>query len=392
MEPSLPPVISAELGGTRPMLQPRRAVYYYLLLFAYILASAIVLHLFMGEFGFGDAKHSWLNFQRYMDHETKRPYAYRVLTPAVINMLSAVVPDGIRNRIETVETVAPESALSIKLREVRKVYNWRTERTVERIVGQCFLFANLFCALLLLRHITRRVYGYSQLFVDFAPVVAILFLPLTFLNCGFVYDIPEIFWALACLALLLAKRWIPYYLCFVLACLNKETGVLTVIYFLALYAVTMPGRQVALHLALHVLLGGITVLSVRAALADNPGTHAEFHLWENLAFFMRPSTYYTFTDNFALLIPVPRSYNVLNLALFIPLVFLAWKEKPIWVKRMFLAMMAVLTPLYIVFGAIDEIRVYYLALPAIYLLCVHTVHTCASGLSPAAPIHGGGAA
>jgi hypothetical protein len=47
-------------------------------------------------------------------------------------------------------------------------------------------------------------------------------------------------------------------------------------------------------------------------------------------------------------------------------------------------MMVVLTPLYIVFGAIDEIRVYYLALPAIYLLCIHTVHTCASVMaSPA---------
>ncbi len=369
------------LGRISRLLQPRCAVYFYLLFFAYFLTAAIVLHLFMGEFGFGDAKHSWLNFERYMDHETKRPYAYRVLAPAAINVLSAMVPEGIRHRIETVEAVAPDSALSQKLREVRTVYNWRTERTVERIVGHAFLFANLFGVLLLLRHITRRVYGYSQLFVDFAPVVALPFLALTFLNCGFVYDFPEIFWALACLALLLAKRWIPYYLCFILACLNKETSVFTVVYFLALYFGSMPRKQLGLHVALHVLLGGITVLSVRAALADNPGAHVEFHLWDNLTFFVQPSTYYAFTDNFARLIPVPRSYNVLNLALFIPLVFLGWKEKPRWVRGMFLGIMAIITPLYIALGAIDEIRVFYLALPAVYLLCIHTVHTCASSMS-----------
>lgn len=366
------------------MPEPRRALYLYLIFFTYFLAAAIVLHLFMGEFGFGDAKHSWLNFQRYMDHETKRPYAYRVLAPAAINVLSTIVPEGIRHRIETVEAVSPDSTLSKKLREVRTVYNWRTERTVERIVGHAFLFANLFGVLLLLRHITRRVYGYSQLFVDFAPVVALPFLALTFLNCGFVYDFPEIFLALACLALLLAKHWIPYYLCFILACLNKETSVFTVVYFLALYFGSMPRKQLGLHVALHVVLGGITVLLVRAALADNPGTQAEFHLWTNVAFFLQPSTYYAFTDNFALLIPVPRSYNVLNLALFIPLVFLGWKEKPFWARSMFVGIMALITPLYIAFGAIDEIRVYYLALPAIYLLCIHTVHTCAASM--AAPL------
>ncbi len=386
MERLLPPFIFARLGLISPLRQPRRAVYFYLLFFAYFLTAAIVLHLFMGEFGFGDAKHTWLDFQRYLDHETKRPYAYRVLAPAAIRALSAGVPETIRHRIETVEAVAPDSNLSKKLREVRTVYNWRTERTVERMVGHAFLFANLFGVLLLLRHITRRVYGYSRLFVDFAPVVALSFLPMTFLNCGFVYDFPEIFLALACLALLLAKRWIPYYLCFILACLNKETGVFTVVYFLALYLGSMTRKQIGLHVALHVVLGGITVMSVRAAMADNPGTQAEFHLWSNLAFFLRPSTYYAFTDNFALLIPVPRSYNVLNLALFIPLVFIGWKEKPLWVRMNFLAIMAIITPLYIAFGAIDEIRVYYLALPAIYLLCIHTVHTCAVTIQASAPV------
>ena len=358
----------------------RNFVYFYFLFFAYLITAAIVQQLFMMEFGFGDAKHTWLNFDRYLEHETKRPYAYRVLAPAAIKALSAIVPGSIRTRIETAEAKAPDSSLAGKLREVRSVYNWRSERIVERIVGHVFLFANVFGILLLLRHITKRVYGYGRLFTDFAPAVALPFLAFTFLNCGFMYDFPEILLALACLVLLMNRWWIPYYIAFVLACMNKETGVFTVIYFVAFHISQMPRKQLAAHCALHVLLGGATVLGIRAAFADNPGVSAEFHLWENIDFFTSPSTYFSFTDNYALLIPVPRSYNVLNLALIVPLVFLGWKDKPRWVKLMFAGIMAVLTPLYIVWGVIDEIRVFYLAVPAVYLLCIHTVRYCAESL------------
>ena len=136
-------------------------------------------------------------------------------------------------------------------------------------------FAAIFGILLLLRHITKRVYGYGRLFTDFAPAVALPFLAFTFLNCGFMYDFPEILLALACLALLMNRWWIPYYIAFVLACMDKETGVFTVIYFVAFHISQMPRKQLAAHCALHVLLGCATVLVIRAAFADNPGVSAE---------------------------------------------------------------------------------------------------------------------
>lgn len=354
------------------------AVYFYFLFFVYFIVSAIVLQLFMMEFGFGDAKHTWLDFDRYLQHQAKRPYVYRVLSPWTINTLTRMVPDAVRKRIERAASPDEKSGLALKIKEVKTIYNWRDDRLIERIVGHVFLFCNLFCILLLLRHITKRVYDFSPLFNDFAPVVALPFLAFSFLNSGFMYDFPEIALALACFALALRGNcWFLYYPAFALACLNKETGVLIVIYFLALQAGRMPLKRLAAHGALHIAVGGTIVFSIRAAFAGFPGSPVEFHLWENLHFFSSPATYVQFTDNYALLIPVPRSYNLLNLALIVPLVCIGWKEKPHRIRTLFLAMLAVLTPLYIVWGVIDEIRVFYLTLPALYLLCIHTIHRCA---------------
>lgn len=366
---------------SRPSVFLRKYVYTYFLFFAYFIAAAIVLQLFMSEFGFGDAKHSWLNFRRYLEHDAKRPYVYRALTPALTRAVSALVPSGIRYRIEHVETDAPDSALAEKLREVRTIYNWRDTLTVERIVAHGILFLCVLGSLFLLRYITHKVYEYPTLFSDFAPVVASPFLALTFLNCGFIYDFPEILLALACLALLMNSKWLPYYLCFALACINKETAVFTVIYFLAIHAGSMPWKALARHVAMHVGLGSIIIVTIRVMFSGNEGSHAEFHLWQNLRFFSTPSTYFSFTDNYALLIPVPRSFNLLNVALFLPLLFLGWHDKPLWVRRMFIGIMAVLTPLYIIWGVVDEIRVFYLALPAIYLLIIHTVYQCGTLVS-----------
>lgn len=356
------------------------ATYFYFLFFVYFIVSAVVLQLFMMEFGFGDAKHTWLNFDRYLKHQANRPYVYRVLTPSIINTLTWLVPDVVRDRIEGAESADNESALALKIREVKTIYNWRDGRTVERIVGNVFLFCNLFIILLLLRHITKQIYDFSPLVNDLAPVIALPFLAFSFLNSGFMYDFPEIALALACFALVLRGNWIAYYLCYVLACLNKETGVLILIYFLTLQVGRMPMKKVAVHAALHLAMGGAVVLSVRAAFADYPGSPVEFHLWENLRFLSSPRTFLQFTDNYALLIPVPRSYNVLNLALFLPLVFIGWKSKPHRIRIQFLAMVAVLTPLYIVWGVSDEIRVFYLTLPTLYLLCLHTIHGAGAAL------------
>lgn len=358
-----------------------KAIYLYFLFFVYFIVSAIVLQLFMMEFGFGDAKHSWLNFNRYLEHQAKRPYVYRVLTPWTINALTRLVPDSLRNRIECAEFAGDESALALKIREVKEVYNWKEGRTIERIVGHLFLFCNLFVILLLLRYITARVYGFSIFISDFAPVVALPLLALSFLNSGFMYDFPEIALALACFALALRANWLAYYPCFALACLNKETGVLIVIYFLSFHAGRMTRKRLAAHTAFHLVLGGALVLSIRAAFADFPGTPVEFHLWENLRFFTSPGTFLQFTDNYALLIPVPRSYNVLNLALFAPLVFIGWKDKPPRIRGQFVALIAVLTPMYIMWGDTDEIRVFYLTLPALYLLCLHTIYHAGQAIS-----------
>jgi hypothetical protein len=336
----------------------------------YVIVAAVVLNTFMNRWGFR-ARSARYGFKALITHEGHRPFVFRALTPAVISGLTSLLP---ASRLEQVvdwdltRRVEDHPSLAAHRR-----FAWGARPLPEQYVAYAVLWVVVFLLLMALRRVTRVTRCVSAAFADFAPIVALLVLPLSFSRGGYLYDFPELLLVTIAVGLLLERRWLLYYGCFVLACLNKESAILFVVYCLAFHWTRLSRRQLLAHTGAHALLGLPILAWQRITFAPNPGADAEFQLWDNLRFLLSPEPWMRFWDPYGPLLPFPGPFNVVSVMSFGAAVFLFWSDKPDGLRRAFLAMMAVLVPLLMVFGTLDEVRNLSLAFPVAYLLACHTV-------------------
>lgn len=333
----------------------------------YVFVAALVLGGFMERWGFRGDNRAF-GFERMLDHSAERPYVYRVLSPAIINAGAALLPDALVSGNEG------WWQRGTPLRRFRKPgESWTLEKSVKWHVAYFYLFACLIGALLAARHLARVVCRAPPLFADFAPAVAALFLPLVFHLGAYLYDFPELLLMLLCLVALAHARSGWFYLLFLAAILNKESNVLLVVFFVAFQWDRLPWRRLLGHVAVQVAIGAMLLVSLRVLFSENGGATAFFSFPVNLVFWLTPSSYVTFFDSHAPLVPLPRGLNVVTLFTAGMLLFWAWDEKPREVRRLVVLSALVNLPLFLLFAALDELRNLSLMFPALYLAGCGTV-------------------
>jgi hypothetical protein len=335
----------------------------------YLIVAAIVLNTFMTRWGFR-ARSPRYGFKALITYSAHRPFAFRALTPGVINGVTALFPASRLKDLVEWDLTRPQGdhpSLSAHRR-----FGWGGHPLPEQYVAYLILWAVAFLLLVAIRRLTRLATGYPDAFVDWAPVAALLVLPLSFSRGGYVYDFPELLLATTAIGLLLERRWLLYYACFTLACLNKETAILLVVYCLALHWERLPRRALLTHAGAHAMLGLPILAWQRFTFAPNPGGNAEFQLWENVRFLLSAEPWTRFWDPYGPLLPFPGPFNVLSIVLVSAAVFLFWREKPRRLRGAFVAMMSVLVPLLILYGTLDEVRNLSLVFPVAYLLACDT--------------------
>ncbi len=106
---------------------------------------------------------------------------------------------------------------------------------------------------------------------------------------------------------------------------------------------------------------------------QNPGSIVEFHLWDNLAFWLSPQYWLDLNNLVGPGIYLPRLENPLFL---IPIALFSWRSwrlsAPRW-RRYFLAAFLPLFALFVPFGYADTFRVFSLAFPAMTLIALSMV-------------------
>lgn len=338
-----------------------------LLSLVYVIVAAVVLDAFMGKWGFrGDAPNH--GFVPMLEHTAERPFVYRVLSPAVVNTAADLVPaTALRAWMPWLMRETP------LLRYRAPFESWSPEKALKWHVAYAYLFACLLAALFAARGLTRASVPATPLFADYAPAVALLLLPLTFLRGGYFYDFPELMFLFACSLCAATGRTLPYYALFVLAILNKESNALIVTIFTAFTASRLPRRQWLTHAACQLAIGAALVIALRFVFRDAGGGATQPWFPLNVLFFLSPEWYAKFFAPYAPLIPVPRGINLISLALVAFAVLWHWPARPPELRRLFLLSAGVTFPLYLLFGFLDEIRALSLVFPAIYLLACHTL-------------------
>jgi hypothetical protein len=329
----------------------------------YLIAASTFTHLYFDE----AAHHVGKQTQRMVDHELRRPFAYRLLTTEVVRAIHQSLPEKLHHRLRYGNTSGEERPLKAARR-----YDWKGHDQTVFAISYLLVWLLSVAVLLLWAGLLRQHGGFSPAARLLAPPLALMFLPTIFSKAGYIYDIPELFLFSAGLLLVLRQRFMAYYLVFALACLNKETGLLMGAYFAPLLR-ARHYRRFATHTLLHVVIGVPLLLAIRALLQHMPGDEVEFHLRTNLAFLLSPEPWFKFDDIYALQLPTPRAYNIINLILVLGPLVLFRRQLDAQLRTMALAMLTILVPLYLLFGYKDEVRVFVPLLPCVFVLYTRAI-------------------
>lgn len=346
----------------------RRLLRLALLCLLYVLVSSAVLDAFVEQWALGDR---WRpsRLSRTLDFETPRPIVYRVLTPWIVNGVSALLPEAMR------------TALAERARNLRRRYpGLREGNDVEYGVAYYLTFLALLGTLLVWRANLLVLDRGSPLLAGAAPPLAMLAWPLAFMEGGFLYDAPELLLVSLALGFFLRSRWLGFYAVLPLCVLNKEADVVLPIWFVAAYLIDRDRRSLVRHGLISLAVAAPPFLLVRWWFRDAPALPITPRLWRlHLDFLLEPSTYWSWFEPYASHVRLPQGFNVFNLLVLAAIVVLAARARRLHlVLAIFAVTVLVFLPFFLIYGYRDEIRVFAPAFPALVLLAAHGLREAAS--------------
>jgi len=321
------------------------------MIFAYamvlLLVSAASFNGFYDKWSFRDEP---LRFsaERMMDGTADRPFVYRQMNPWIARTVSDATPEAVKAFVqakarygETRSDLGPD----IIIHEPPDAF-WRYT------VLYFLTFAEWFAAVAMLATLCARYTGLAA-GTAAASIFALLF-PLLLSQGGYFYDFPEIL-CLSAAAYCAARGWVlPLAVVALIATTNKETMVFFLPTLLPFLAARIGGvRALATLGGLSVLAAGV-YLVIRNHYAANPGVPAEFHMWENVRFYLNPLNLVAMEETYGL--PLYRAYSLAGVALLLIVGWAGWRGAPKIVRGHVTLALIVNLPLFFVFAYRAEMR------------------------------------
>jgi len=275
-----------------------------------------------------------------------KPFAYRVLVPFTVRVLTPIFPVG-------------EALIDVPLVRERFIdWRWETAYATEYVVAVVLLYALWMGAAAAIGYMVASVYDHAIGFRNAAMIVTIFFvIPLWIRGySNYLNDPATLILFPVAIGLMARARWTVYGVVFVLATLNKETSILlTILFCIYLWKTrtTIPFWRV---LAAQVLIYGAIRALLTLIFQANGGFVMENHWDDNVA-------------RMAALVQSPLSLVLIaGLCVF---VFYRWNEKPRVLRRA----LWLIVPIFVlgmISGVIDEFRIFYEVYPVIMALILHS--------------------
>jgi len=318
----------------------------YYLLTALIAGGVLIMFVIFP--GINDDKPSMFGDMIY--GKASKPFVYRVLLPATVRVLSAPVPQTLRNSISN------KIEDNISLNKLFKKLKWEKELAAEYSFAMLIMFLSLWGFSIAVRYLFILFYNTSSWVADSVSVLALLGLPTMFQYTSFIYDFPLLFLYTLGLIFLYKQDWIKFLIIFLIGCINKETTILLTLVFFIYYKSGLRkelfDKLLIAQFAIFILVKSLLYFVFK----NNPGTFIEFHLIDHN---LRLLTGYDIT----------LAASVLGLIL---LIFYKWNEKPNFLKTS-LWMFIPLVILTLFLGYLDELRDYYEVYPVVIIFIAHSI-------------------
>lgn len=170
-----------------------------------------------------------------------------------------------------------------------------------------------------------------------------------------IYDMPTLALFTLSYALMLRRRWPAYLMAFAVTCLSKETAAFLTIGFAAAYFGRLSRRAYVGLGAAQFAIWLVVRLVITWSFAGYPGGNMENHMSAHL---LMLAAY-----------PAGVAAYAAIAAGVLAMVARRWREKPLELRRLFLAIAPLMAVLYVVGGVPFEFRVFYEIVPVTVLLC-----------------------
>lgn len=331
----------------------------------YLTVSQVVTACFLTAWGSMIAK----RLPDMLSFSTERPFAFRVLTPWLMNQMLRLAP---KERIEAFlrKPLLPDSSERV-VDEALSRYDFPPELDVELLMLE-FLLISVLVGTAYVTRATLRHFQLPSFVCLLGPAIFLFGLPLHFAGGGYIYDMPELLFASLATLFFCRGQWLAYYPILTLAVLNKESALLLTGFCLA-FLLQKQWRLAVKHVSLHLLFALPPLIGTRVAFASHPGSDVVNYAAHNLEYLLSVSPYLARARTYDPLLPVPISLNVLLLALGAAFVFYRFRSKPIEVYGMFFGTWLAVLPLFLMFGYANEVRVFALCFPAGFVLAGYTL-------------------
>lgn len=305
-----------------------------------------------------------------MEGRSPKPFVYRALLPQAMKHFAENLPpqrlDSIYRAITRLDSLHHAYFSKIPSQD------WTP---VSALVFHMMYLLIVIAMILILWLIFRLARLHGLTYAEaLGAVVGFGFLyPLTFQCGGYFYDFLELAGAMLALYGFLKNRMVFATLVMTIASLNKETFFL---FPIALYALHPPERSLRLRLAWTALQTVLCLLMrhwIMSGHEQNPGGIVEFHLWDNLRYWLSLEPYFSFTNLVGKGILTPSLENPLLLIPLAVYFHACWQGTTVAHKRFVQISIAMLAPLLPLFGYQDEFRNLSLAFPAIVLMAMRGI-------------------
>ena len=336
---------SKNAASPRPSGRAARALYWAVC----IALTLVVFFVFLrvpGINGYRGAMFSDMVYGR-----ADKPYVFHAFIPAATRLLSSAIPDKTKQMM--LQRVAAKPIVPRVLRR----FQWEPQYLIEYAIACALMYASLWGFLFSLRYLCTALFRAPGAFADAVPLLALIGLPACFRYHSYLSDFPALFLFSLGIGLMLARRWRLLLLLLLPATLNASSAILLVLVFAIHFG--RPGKMDRAHylrlLLLQLAVVAGTEICLLWAFRDNPGTILELHADHNLRLV---STYSLSTLVVWSIIAIGICYR--------------WSEKPQLLRDTLWIVPPVLV-IALLFGYVDELRVYYEAYPAVLLLLAHTL-------------------